>query len=317
MVDSEAVARARAVPIAHEIHRRGVMLRRVGQELIGGCPRCGGKDKFQVNVRKNIWLCRGNASGSVIDLVQHLDDVPFAEAVSRLTGGTRPAPSQRRAPTSKPGPSQDDWKRRALDLWAEAAPIAGTIAERYLRAPKVEGGRAIDLSSDLLPLDVSPRVIRFHRDCPFGEGARHPCLIALYRDVVTDAPTAIMRTALTPDGRKLDRKALGNVGGAAIKLSDDADVTMALTIGEGLETTLAGMAKGFAPAWALGNAGAIGRFPVLAGIEALTILGETDDGGANERAVRECFARWNAAGREVYRATSLIGGDMNDGLMVA
>jgi putative DNA primase/helicase len=56
---------------------------------------------------------------------------------------------------------------------------------------------------------------------------------------------------------------------------------------------------------------------VLAGVDTLTILGETDDGGANDRAVRECFARWNAAGREVYRATSTASGDMNDGLMVA
>jgi hypothetical protein len=56
---------------------------------------------------------------------------------------------------------------------------------------------------------------------------------------------------------------------------------------------------------------------VQAGVEALTILGETDDGGVNDRAVRECFARWNAAGREVYRATSTAGGDMSDGLMVA
>jgi putative DNA primase/helicase len=48
-----------------------------------------------------------------------------------------------------------------------------------------------------------------------------------------------MRTALTLDARKIDRKALGPVGGAAIKLSDDADVSMGLTVSEGLETTLA------------------------------------------------------------------------------
>jgi hypothetical protein len=154
--------------------------------------------------------------------------------------------------------------------------------------------------------------LRFHRDCPFGEGVRHPCLIALYRDVITDEPRAIMRTALTPDGTKIDRRALGPVGSAAVKLSDVADVTMALTIGEGLETVLAGLMKGFAPAWALGSAGAIAKFPVLPGVEALTILSETDDGGANERAVAECFARWSAAGRELYCARPQTGGDMND-----
>jgi hypothetical protein len=190
-----------------------------------------------------------------------------------------------------------------MRLWEEAVPIAGTIAETYLRV----------FRSLALPADISPRVVRFHPACPFGEGVRHPCMIALYRDVMTDAPRAIMRTALTPDGAKIDRKALGQAGGAAIKLSEDADVTMSLTIGEGLETTLAGMAKGFAPAWALGSAGAIARFPVLTGVEALTVLGEPD--AANARAVAECFARWNAAGLEVYRATSMAGGDMNDALM--
>jgi hypothetical protein len=94
-------------------------------------------------------------------------------------------------------------------------------------------------------------------------------------------------------------------------------VTTGLVIGEGLETTLSGMVFGFAPAWALGSAGGIRTFPVLSGIDALTILAETDDSGANEQAIRKCFVRWSAAGREVYRVTSLIGGDANDALTTA
>jgi hypothetical protein len=74
----------------------------------------------------------------------------------------------------------------------------------------------------VLPPDVSPRVLRFHARCPFGQEA-HPCVLALYRDLVTDEPRAIMRTALTPDAQKIDRKALGPVGGAAIKLSADEE----------------------------------------------------------------------------------------------
>jgi hypothetical protein len=58
---------------------------------------------------------------------------------------------------------------------------------------------------------------------------------------------------------------------------------------------------------------------VLSGIEALTILAEMDDSGAacraNEQAIRKCFARWSAAGRDVYTATSTVGGDTNDALM--
>jgi hypothetical protein len=311
MIGASIIAIARAVPIINEIHRRGLVLRRVGAELVGGCPVCGdgGKghcsNRFSVHARKGVWLCRQcRAGGDVIDLVQHLDGVDFTGAVGILVGErSAPAP-QRSTPPSTAAAHVDDGHRRALDLWGQAIPIVGTLAQRYL----IETRRLV------LPPDVSPRVLRFHPRCPFGPDV-HPCMVALYSDVVTDVPRAIMRTALTPDAQKIDRKALGPVGGAAIKLSDVAAVTMALTVGEGMETTLAGLMKGFAPAWTLGSAGAIAKFPVLPGVEALTILGETGDGGANERAVRECFVRWKDRGREVYRATSLVGGDFNDALM--
>jgi putative DNA primase/helicase len=330
-LDAETIARVRAVPIADEIHRRGMHLQRVGLELVGACPVCGdgGKgsrsNRFAVHLRKNAWLCRRcQRGGGVVDLVMHLDGVGFHEAVARLAGETHAAPAPRCAPArpqnaanqsvgaptlmSRHEPA-DDGQQRALKLWDEAGPIAGTLAERYL----------IETRKLVLPPEISPRALRFHPACPFGEGARHPCLLALYRSVIADEARAIMRTALAPDACKIDRKALGPVGAAAIKLSADKDVTMGLTIGEGLETTLAGLMPGFdlAPAWALGSAGGIARFPVLSGIEALTVLAETDDDGANERAIRECFARWKAAGREVYRATSLIGGDLNDALTMA
>jgi hypothetical protein len=203
--------------------------------------------------------------------------------------------------------SAGDTHRWAMKLWSEAAPIAGTVAERYLTVTR----RLV------VPADTSPRVLRFHPRCPFGQGVRLPCLIALYRDIATDAPRAIMRTALTADACKVDRKALGPIDGAAVKLSEDAAVTMDITIGEGVETTLAGLMQGFAPAWALGSVGAVAKFPVLAGIVSLTILGETGDGGASERAVRECAGRWVTAGREVFRATSTVGGDIADALIVA
>jgi hypothetical protein len=62
----------------------------------------------------------------------------------------------------------------------------------------------------------------------------------------------------------------------------------------------------------LGSANAIGEFPVLDGIDALTILAETDDSGANARAVKASGNRWAAADREVIVATPRVAGDMND-----
>jgi phage/plasmid primase-like uncharacterized protein len=63
----------------------------VGAELVGPCPRCGGRDRFQISLRKRLFLCRGTAAGDVIDLVRHIDDCSFAAAVETLTGQERPA----------------------------------------------------------------------------------------------------------------------------------------------------------------------------------------------------------------------------------
>ena len=75
---------------------------------------------------------------------------------------------------------------------------------------------------------------------------------------------------------------------------------------------MAARALGFQPVWAVGSAGGIRTFPVLPGIGALSILRETDDQGANERAAHTCAARWQKASREVLAITPLFVGDMND-----
>jgi putative DNA primase/helicase len=85
------IARARAVSIGDELHRRGINLKRVGAECIGACPRCGGEDRFAVNTEKNIFNCRGcGVGGDIIQLVEHLDGVDFNTACSRLTGQAPP-----------------------------------------------------------------------------------------------------------------------------------------------------------------------------------------------------------------------------------
>jgi phage/plasmid primase-like uncharacterized protein len=78
---------ARAIPIMDEIVRRGVTLKREGNEFIGPCPLCHGHDRFAVNIKKEVWNCRGcKVGGDVIDLVQHLDGVEFIEACTTLAG---------------------------------------------------------------------------------------------------------------------------------------------------------------------------------------------------------------------------------------
>lgn len=80
---SEAwIARARAVPIQREIERRDIKLRGT-VDRCGPCPKCGGEDRFSINIRKQCWNCRGFGGGDVIALVQHLDGVDFVAACRR------------------------------------------------------------------------------------------------------------------------------------------------------------------------------------------------------------------------------------------
>jgi hypothetical protein len=101
---------------------------------------------------------------------------------------------------------------------------------------------------------------------------------------------------------------LGPTSGAAIKLWPDEEVEGGLAVGEGIETTLRAMVFGLRPAWALGCAGAIKKFPVLTGIETLTILVDNDANSTGQDAARHCARRWSADGREVRLITPTVEG---------
>ena len=179
----------------------------------------------------------------------------------------------------------------AIRLWHEARDPRDTLVATYLASRKLT-----------LPDDAA-EVIRFH------PGIR--AMVALFRDIKTNEPCGIHRTYLDAHGQKLGREMLGRAKHAAIKLDPDESVTLGLCIGEGIETCLAGRLAGFRPAWSLGSSGDIKECPVLPGIEALTIFGETDDGGANHRAAQECANRWIAASREVLLVEPQVGDDLN------
>jgi putative DNA primase/helicase len=195
----------------------------------------------------------------------------------------------------------------ALSLWNEAEPL-GPLARKYFASRGIWD----------LPPGVHG-VLRFQPGCPFGPGERHPCILSLVRNILTNAPQAVHRTALTPDGQKLDRKALGPTKGGAIKFWPDEEVTAGLVIGEGLETTLAAATRLehrgtlLRPAWATIDAGHLGAFPVLRGIAGLTILVDHDESGTGQQEARKCAQRWLAAGREVTLLTPRdLGTDFND-----
>jgi hypothetical protein len=64
--------------------------------------------------------------------------------------------------------------------------------------------------------------------------------------------------------------------------------------------------------WAAGSAGGIATFPVLPGVDALTVFADRDDGGTGLRAGERCAERWRAAGREAVVWQAPVGADFHD-----
>jgi hypothetical protein len=183
-----------------------------------------------------------------------------------------------------------------------------TPAQAYLASRHCDG---------LFPYDRD-LVFRFHQACPFGVGARLPCLLALLRNIETDEPQAVHRTALTQDGQKIDRKMLGPKAGAAIKFWPDSCIRDRLVIGEGVETVLYAALhikhRGslLPPAWSCADAGNLAAFPVLSGVKHLTILTDNDLSQTGENRAMECTKRWCIAGREVELLKTNLVKDFND-----
>lgn len=209
---------------------------------------------------------------------------------------TRPAPD-----IVTPTPEDRERIERAGGLWRESRSIAGTPAEAYLAS------RGVSYAGEAL---------RWHPRCPFGKGERHGCLIGLVRNIVTNEPQAIHRTAIDATGRKVDRKAYGPIGGGAVKLTDDVDVTKVIGIGEGIETALSICELpdlGNMPVWSVLSANGIAAFPVLPGIESVWIAADNDASGTGQNAARSAGERMHAAGIEtIILAPTQAGADLND-----
>jgi hypothetical protein len=193
--------------------------------------------------------------------------------------------------------------RQALAIWneAQAQPCRGSPIEDYLYYTRGVGDWL-----DTLPfLD---RVFCYHPSCPFG-GERLPCMLAPIRDIKTNAPVAIHRTSLTTDNppRRLDRRSLGPTSGGAIKISPNADVHAGLLIGEGIETVLsASKLLQFKPVWSVIDKNGVANFPVLPGIESITIAVDNDDAG--QQAAQQCVGRLTQAGVEVFTVRPNLAG---------
>lgn len=99
--------------------------------------------------------------------------------------------------------------------------------------------------------------------------------------------------------------------GGVIRLWRDDSVTHGLAIAEGIETALT-IAHVYTPVWSTIDGGNLARFPVLPGIECLTIYADHDRHGAGIKYAEQCAARWARAGRDVWISEPKQAGDWNN-----
>ena len=214
--------------------------------------------------------------------------------------------------------------RRAAEIVARLQPVIGRPGEDYLRDV-----RRIDVNhwatrralEDIETLGWSERTYFHQADSnePFHElhGQWLGAIIAVLTDAVTGERTGGITRTFVHQGRKIGKaKSLGGADWLGIvRLSPDDEVLTGLHIAEGLETALSAMTKDFCPLWATGSTVTMENFPVLAGIECLTILADNDPNEAGVEAASTAYWRWKDAGREVHIRQPNELGDINDVIM--
>lgn len=245
---------------------------------------------------------RDKSAGLTIDAdgsgVLHCFRCAHVETYRPERGATLRAPAIQPAhkPQKQKHTSLSDWGRT---FWMQCQPLSG-VALDYLKSRRC-----------LVP--PADGDLRWHSAAKHPSGHTGPALVGLITDAITGAPLSLHRTWITPYGKaKVEPPRMPLAGhsikGGCIRLWPDDCVTGGLAIGEGIETCLS-IAHAFEPVWSVIDAGHLADFPVLAGVEVLTICQDNDTAGI--KATEQCAARWVDAGRTV-RATCQAANDIND-----
>jgi hypothetical protein len=269
---------AKAMSMSEVVDRLGIAgLRRNGWELSGPCPICGASghnpksgpvDRFNINLRRNGWLCRKcpASGGDQISLVRFVNGCSFRDALTFLCGDSpsRETEPQRRARLKRQADARrkvernvdaqardaERYRQKAIAdaraIWAASRPGHLGVVRAYLTA------RGID--PELLP--EIPAALRFLVDHPYVKKIdgrfetvhRGPCMIAGILNPAGEL-TAVHQTWVDPapphgkariawQGAPLAAKLVrGSKKGAAIRLHTP-EGSDTLVMGEGIETTL-------------------------------------------------------------------------------
>jgi putative DNA primase/helicase len=243
-----------------------------------------------------------------LDVLNELRRCGLLGASYRLPSVTEPRPRDTKCDARRTA--------RALAIWHEAWPIAGTIAERYLLSR--------GLALDELAAEVST-TLRYHSGClrPRDEAGKFapplPAMLALV-ERHERGPVAIHATYLRADGSgkaaiAKPKAMFGPVGGAAVRFGMPRAGEW-LAVAEGIETALA-VAIAFAlPVWAALSAGGIRALVLPRDATHILICADHDASGIGQRAAHDAAQRWLADGRHVRIALPPEPGtDMADALI--
>lgn len=194
--------------------------------------------------------------------------------------------------------------RQAERIWQEAQPIAGTLAETYLRE-----ARGITCAL--------PQTLRFHQDCWHRVTAkRHPALVSL---VEGGDGLAVHRTYLRPDGRgkadiETNKAMLGPISGGAVRLGKGQGP---LVVAEGIETALSllsGLLRAPSTIWAALSTSGIRSLRLPSDPGRLTIASDGDPAG--QAAAQALAERADGFGWAVSLLPAPDGRDWNDVLIM-
>ncbi|MGL4279289.1 MAG: DUF7146 domain-containing protein [Albidovulum sp.] len=245
--------------------------------------------------------------GDLLDIIRERTGISrfpdlLAEARAHLG---RPAPVLPDGPSLRRSKSPGGTPVAAARLFAASVPVAGTLAETYLRS------RGITLGGKMSALRFHPKC--WHRDEGQTKSIPRPALIA----AVTDGAGVLQgvhRTWLAPDGQgkaavETQRRAMGHLLGNAVRLTPYDDV---LVVGEGIETMLSvrEAAPGL-PVWAALSSGHLGAVLLPEGLRRLYIAIDRDPAG--QRAAERLTARAVEVGIAVRVLEPRLG-DFNDDL---
>lgn len=205
-------------------------------ELLDGkhqdCPICGAKRNFRYTDYKSNgeWICTCG-QGDGFDLIQRVNGWEFkyaAKEVDHIIGNND------LAETFQPKVDYEQRRKNLNKLWAGAQD--DSIVREYLKSRGISEHMGFNMN---MLRDLRGHPAMYNTD----SGKRQPGMCALIRNKAGD-PVSIHRTFFDPRAKKI-MPPTEKISGAGVRLGwrSASEESGTIVIGEGIETTLAGMAE--------------------------------------------------------------------------